>query len=140
GGENIFGDINFSDQPASGGSVHDFAIDPEAVIIRDPEVIFLLGAGSLSYPAPSPDLLREQAEAIAARPELEGVTAVRNGEVHVIGFFAANIVSKIIASVYVAKALYPDQFADVDPESLVRTWLEDFQGVPYTGAYSYSLR
>src|SRR5690606_18908487 len=62
GGENIFGDINFADQPAAGGSVHDFAVDPEAVIVRDPEVIFLLGAGSLSYPAPPPQLLRDPVE------------------------------------------------------------------------------
>jgi iron complex transport system substrate-binding protein len=140
GGANIFGDVVFANQTGAVGSVHDFQVDAETVIARDPEAIIMLGAGGTNYPAPSMETLRAQAEEILNRPGWQGVAAIRDREVHVIGFFAANIVSKIIASVYVAKALYPDRFADVDPEALVRRWLEEFQGVPYTAPYSFSLQ
>ncbi len=61
-----------------------------------------------------------------------------NGTKETRGFFAGNVVSKMIGSVYIAKALYPDKFKDIDPEKLMKTWLEDYQGVKYAAPYSYS--
>jgi iron complex transport system substrate-binding protein len=138
GGRNVFGDIDIAKEGANRGGVHDFQIDPEQVVLRDPEVIFKLGCCGTDYPAPPQAALKKSADDIAARPGWGTISAIRNKDVHVIGFFAGNVVSKMIGSVYIAKALYPDRFRDVDPERLMKTWLEDYQGVRYGGSYSYS--
>jgi iron complex transport system substrate-binding protein len=108
------------------------------VVLRDPEVIFKLGCCGTDYPAPAQAALKKSADDIAARAGWGTISAIRNRDVHVIGFFAGNVVSKMIGSVYIAKALYPDRFRDVDPEALMKTWLQEYQGVPYTASYSYS--
>jgi iron complex transport system substrate-binding protein len=138
GGANIFGDIEFAKQPSGRGSVNDFQIDQEQVILRNPELIFKMGCCNVNYPAPPAGSLKATADELMARPGWNSIQAVKSKEVHVIGFFAANVVSKMIAAMYLAKAIYPDRFSDVDPEGLMKTWLEKYQGVPYTAPYSYS--
>lgn len=43
--------------------------------------------------------------------------------------------SKIVGALQIAKWLYPDRFTDIDPDAVMRQWLEEFQGVPAPGHY-----
>ncbi len=137
GGLNIFADVEIAKQPAERGTVHEFSIDAERILTSNPDVIIKLSPGQ--YAPPEKAELETIAKSVAARPAWSTLKAAQQNEVHVVSFFAAGAVSKMIGSAYIAKALYPDRFTDIDPEALMRTWLTDFQSLPYLGKYSLSM-
>jgi iron complex transport system substrate-binding protein len=137
GGENIFGHIKFSEQPQSKGNVHEFEIDPEQILLSDPEVIVKY-IKSGSYLPPTQDELKATYEELVNRPGWDALQAVKNKRVYVISFFPAGGCSKMVGVTYVAKWLYPELFEDLDPDAVMREWLEKYQGVPYPGDYYYS--
>lgn len=136
GGASILGDVDISIQPASKGSVHSFTIEPEFILKQDPEVIIKFD--QRSYVPAAPEVRAERHEAIVNRPGWSDLQAVKNGETYTINWFAAGASSKILGSLYIAKWLYPQPFADVDPDEAMRVWLEDFQGVAYPGGYHFA--
>lgn len=97
---------NLADQTGQTGP---FSIDPEQVLSWDPDVIFLdyNGLGLIN-------------EDYASNPEYyEQLSAVRKGEVYSQISFrssAANLDTALADTYYAASVLYPEQFADVDPE------------------------
>jgi len=40
--------------------------------------------------------------------------------------------------VQVAKWLYPELFEDIDPEEVMREWIEIHQGLPFHGGMTYT--
>jgi len=136
GGASILGEIDISTQPASKGSVHSFTIKPEFVLKKDPQVIIKFD--QRSYVPADPEIQAERFEALVNRPGWSDLQAVRNGETYTINWFAAGACSKILGSLYIAKWLYPEDFADVDPDAAMKVWLEDFQGVAYPGGYHFA--
>ena len=137
GGTNVFGDLSPLDQPASRGNIQGFDVDPEEVFARRPDVIVKLQANQYAphTRAFSIDVLT----AIASRPGFGNLPAVANGEVFHVSYFLAGACSKIIGALQLAKWLNPDRLADIDPGAAMRTWLEEFQSVPYPGGYWVSL-
>ena len=139
GGVNLFGDINFADADTSKGSVHSFAVDPELILERNPDVILYnvystaAKSGTSIYvemdPSEIPDVLSE----ICKRPGWENLDAVQNGQVYGFTAFTGNACFKIVASCYIAKWLYPDLFADLDPEAFYNEWLTVYQGAAPLG-------
>ena len=86
-----------------------FDIDPEQVLAWDPDVIFVdfngLALVNEDY-APNPDYY-------------EQLTAVQEGRVYSQISFrssASNLDTALADTYYAASILYPEQFADVDPE------------------------
>ncbi len=138
GGRNIFGHIDIGEQPDIKGSVHNFEIDPEAVLAADPAIIVKLQPGS--YPLHPPEFSSDFFAEITARPGFVDLTAVRHGDVYHMNYYLAGGCSKMIGALQIAKWLYPDRFADIDPGAVMREWLETFQGVPYPGRYWTALR
>ena len=137
GGDSIFGHIKFSEQPQSKGNVHEFEIDPEQILISDPEVIVKY-MKSGSYLPPTREELKAVYDELVNRPGWDVLQAVKNKRVHIISFFPAGGCSKMVGAMYVAKWLYPELFEDLDPDAVMREWLEKYQGVPYPGNYYYS--
>lgn len=137
GGVNVFGDVSIFKQPSARGSVQGFSVDPEEIIARRPDVIVKLEPGQ--YEPHSRAFSSQVLEAVAARPGFERVPAVRSGQLYHISYYLAGGCSKIIGALQIAKWLYPDRFKDIDPEQVMRTWLEDFQQVPAPGGYTASL-
>jgi len=137
GGVNVFRDVSILSQPSARGSVQGFSVDPEEVVARLPEVIVKLEPGQ--YEPHSRAFSLQVLEAVAARPGFDRLPAVRNGQVYHISYYLAGGCSKIIGALQIAKWLYPDRFQDVDPDQVMRTWLEDFQQVPAPGGYTASL-
>jgi iron complex transport system substrate-binding protein len=74
---------------------------------------------------------------LVSRPGWTDVDAVKNNRVYVMDPFAANACSKMVGACYLAKWLYPDRFPDLDPDALMKEWLENFQGVTYPGSYVF---
>jgi iron complex transport system substrate-binding protein len=144
GGINVFGDLNIAEQPETKGSVHAFDVDPEAILVRNPQLVLKIEPGSQARPGtgtqtpPDPAELKAAWERLVNRPGWSGLDAVKNGQVHVMSPFPANACSKMIGVCYLAKWLYPELFPDLDPEAVMREWIEKFQDVPYSeGGYVY---
>lgn len=133
GGRNIFGDIDIATQPSARGTVHNFEVDPEAVLQADPALVVKLQPGS--YPLHSAEFSDAFFEEVTTRPGFSELNAVETGQVYHMNYYLAGGCSKMIGALQIAKWLHPELFADVDPGAVMRTWLEEFQGVPYPGRY-----
>lgn len=133
GGRNIFGHVDIATQPKERGSVHNFEVDPEAVLMADPAMVVKLQPGS--YPLHPEDFTLAFFKEFLGRPGIDEIAAVQSGEVFHMNYYLAGGSSKMIGALSIAKWLHPDLFADVDPDAVMKTWLEEFQGVPYPGRY-----
>jgi len=136
GGKNIFDDIVFAEQPKSKGNKHQFEIDPEAVLRRNPDII-IKQIGSDFVP-PSQEKMAKAIADLGSRPAWSELKAVQQNRVFVMSYFIAGGISKLIGKLYVAKWLYPEKFEGVDPDKVAKEWIETFQGVNYPGPHTYS--
>ena len=122
GGNNIFGDIE--------GSVD---VDPEEVIMRDPEIIIgdatHIHIGGYDKDAKDIAELKKVREDIMNRPELREVTAVKNGKVYIITH--ATVCGELITVAYYAKWFHPELFKDLDPKAIHQEYLTRFLGLDY---------
>lgn len=112
-----------------------FEVNPEDVAQRNPDVIFK--GAPLGFNAQNDTEFKALRDEIISRPELSSTNAVKNGQVYVISFDVAGGAGKKFGPVFLAKALYPDKFPDLDPEAFYRDYLERFQGLDYHGVYFY---
>jgi len=132
GGKNIFSDES--------GYV---AVNPEAVVARNPDII-VKGVLSITGPrgreiggygvdAGDTAEFEEIWEEIMNRPELQGVTAVREKEVYIIShhFVSWRTASArpFLQVVYFAKWFHPTLFEDLDPKAVHQEYLTEFQGL-----------
>lgn len=137
GGRNIFSDLTLQSDRERRGSVHDLAIDPEAVLQRDPEwVIKLTGGG---YNLGSGDDRAGTIRALEQRPGWEALKAVRQRHIVVTSSFPMNACTKIIGALYLAKWLHPERLQGIDPDAVMREWIEGFQGVALPDPARYRL-
>lgn len=137
GGINVFGDIVFGSLTKPKGSVHALAVDPEAVLVRNPELVIKLVGGG--FDLASAGNLQAKAKDVLARPGWGGLDAVRNRNLVVTSSFPMNGCSKIIGALYVAKWLHPERMAAVDPDAVMREWVETYQGATLADPSSYAL-
>jgi len=102
-------------------------LDPEYVLAADPEFVFLAGSEWTNAPEAvlagfgiDPELTRTRMRAYLTRPGWSDLTAVRKGEVHAIYHGGNRTLSDYCYLQYMAKCLWPDAFADVDPSANLR--------------------
>ena len=122
-GKNIFEEME------SSGSV-----DPEAVVVRDPDVIVKAASmGADGYHLDADDIARMEKvrEEIMSRQELQNVKAVKTGRVYVIsGHFLSwglGGCRGFVGTMYMAKWFHPDLFEDLDPKAIHQEYLTRFQ-------------
>jgi iron complex transport system substrate-binding protein len=137
GGINIFGNVKVTDQPMAPDYVQSFAIDPEEIAERSPDIFVKLQPNQ--YAPHSKGFSAAVLNAIAKRPCCTNLPAIETGEVYHMSYFLAGGCSKITGALQLAKWLYPQEFADIDPGEAMRVWLERFQYVSYPGDYWISL-
>lgn len=137
GGTNIFADLTLAAGDRSGGSVHDFAVDPEAILSRAPDAIVKLTGGG--YALESGDRRAAVADALRQRPGWDRLAAVRAGQVWVTSSFPMNACTKIVGALYLASWLYPERMAGLDPDAVMKEWIEGFQHVPLPAPERYRL-
>lgn len=112
-----------------------FEVNPEDVAERNPDVIFK--GTPLGWEEQNDTEFRALRDEIMNRPELASTNAVKNDQVYVISFDVVGGASKKFGPVFLAKALYPDSFQNMDPLAFYREYLERFQGLNYQGLYLY---
>jgi iron complex transport system substrate-binding protein len=120
GGNNIFGDLE--------GSVD---VDPEEVIVRDPEIIIgdatHIDIGGYDVDAKDITELKKVRDEIMNRPELQKVTALKDGKVYIITH--ATVCGELISISYHAKWFHPELFKVLDPKAIHQEYLTKFLGL-----------
>lgn len=99
-------------------------MDPEWVVMTDPEIIF-------SYASNKADenltfKMKEIHAEILSRSELSDVKAIKDGRVYVLGNPVAWGIRSIVGELWLARWFHPDLFEDIDPEAVHRELLEKF--------------
>jgi len=121
GGDNIFGD-----EP---GEYID--VNAEAVIVEDPEFIVRIEKKTGGYELDADDTteLEEVRDEIMKRDGFEHLTAVENGTVCIITNHVIGGTRNFVGIGYLAKWLYPELFADLEPKAVHQEYLTRFQGL-----------
>jgi len=119
GGKNIFSDLS--------GFVE---IDPEELIKRDPEVI-IRGTWINGFETDDITELSVIRDEIVNRPELAGVSAVKNGRVYVTAEGIPSGASFFVRIGNYAKWFYPELFEDFDPMAYLQEYLTRFQRLDF---------
>lgn len=137
---------------AGGQNIADGAIDgraplnPEYVLASNPEVILISG----SYWTRSqksvvmgfgvdPEETRARLRPYIERPGWAGFDAVKNGQVHAVYHGGARTLYDYASLQYIAKVLYPEAFADVDPEKTLKRFYETYLPVKAEGSFMVKL-
>ena len=118
-------------------------VDAEGMINANPDFIFKMVAGTgldlSGYTPPSDDDYAAAAAAYTARPGFEAVKAVEDGNVYFVTSFCYGGMGKLISSCYVGSIVYPEYFADLDPDAVFKTWMEDYQNISFVSGHTARL-
>lgn len=113
-------------------------VDPEEILTKNPDVIIkiapttaLQGYGADAKNTTALAALRDE---IMKRPELQNVSAVKNGKVYVISGYVMQSgpfsgCKYFLQDLYQAKWLHPELFQDIDPKEVHEEYLQKFQGL-----------
>jgi iron complex transport system substrate-binding protein len=125
------------------------AINPEAIIARDPQVLIVTGGSFGAYAprggwvglGPGADLnaARGKLVALTQRPAFLHSSAVANRRIHAIWHQFYNSPYQFVALQRIATWLHPALFADLDPEATMRELHERFLPIPYRPGYWVSI-
>jgi iron complex transport system substrate-binding protein len=111
---------------AAGSGIEHADISKEVIVQADPEYIFI-DAGTLQIANGSAiDELKDN-------PAYSSLSAVKNGKVYGVlpyNFYTTNYESALADAYFVGKTLYPDRFADIDPDAKADSIYTEFVGVP----------
>ncbi|WP_321501278.1 ABC transporter substrate-binding protein [Breoghania sp.] len=132
GGRNIAGHVIERSAPLA----------PEYVLDQNPEVVFIAG----SYWVDGGDAVvmgfgvdenrtRERLNAYAGRAGWQNIDAVKNSRMYAIYHGGARTLHDYAALQYLAKAMYPEAFEDVDPGETLRTYYERYLPIAADGAF-----
>lgn len=97
-------------------------VSPEWIIDQDPDVILKIGSRE-DMQSESLDDIRTR---IMSRPGFDRIQAVREGRVYVINGDLISSPRAVAGVLYVAKAFYPDLFADIDPDQVLHEYATRF--------------
>lgn len=117
-------------------------IPAEAVLAADPDLILIAGSSWANRPkaVPTgfdarPEEIRARLEAYKARPGWQDLKAVRTGRLAAIEHGLCRALHDIAAIEFLAKAIYPDLFADLEPERTLAEYYARFLPVPFSGTW-----
>lgn len=105
-------------------------LNPEQLLVAKPEVIILTGSENNTDKQPeimamgigiSEEEARKRVAGFVARTGWADLPAVKNNRVHAIYQTASRSLSDLASTQFIAKALYPEAFQDVDP---LQTYLD----------------
>jgi iron complex transport system substrate-binding protein len=117
-------------------------LDTEWIVEQDPEYIFLhtvrytYGGGSnepaQGIDANNPTGMANVLQQYVSQPAFADLTAVTNNHVYLIaGDFRNNAMGGTLGAVYMAKILYPDVFADFNPQTIHQEYITRFLRLDY---------
>jgi len=122
-------------------------LNPELVLAADPQHVFIASSNwagrptavRTGYGIPADETLGKLAE-YRGRPGWAGLTAIRNNQLHAIEHGIARTLSDYVGTQYVAKQLYPQHFADVDPMADLRRYNHTWLPVELSGTWMIQAR
>lgn len=115
-------------------------VDEEYVLSRNPEVITLHGTWLGGYDAADATEHRKVLDTIL---DMDTIKQLKAGQQKEIYFFHTNVIGsdkRYIGVLQLAKYLYPDRFADIDPDAYLREYFENWLHVPYQGVWHYAAK
>ncbi len=114
-------------------------LDIEFIANENPDVI-IIGDWSnnwVGYTINSSKLAENMIKVVKEDPILHAVNAVKYNRVFVMDYTLLTSFRTVIGAYYLAKAVYPDIFKDIDPEEIHKEYFEKWLGVPYKGIWFY---
>jgi len=105
-------------------------VDAEWVISRNPDVIiFSAGNSIMGYDIDDPQSVTDAIDEFISRSEFANVNAVKNEQIYMVShpYILCGGASGLIGSLYYAKWLYPDLFADMDVQAVHQEFITKFQ-------------
>ncbi|MGI6013595.1 MAG: ABC transporter substrate-binding protein [Oscillospiraceae bacterium] len=118
------------------------ALEAEYIISTNPDKIIFSGS---YWPAnetsirmgfqADEDTTRELVAAYLERPGWSELDAVKNGEVYVLHHGAAREIFDYCSVEAMAKSIWPEEFADLDPEASLREFFETFLPYEFSGLW-----
>lgn len=122
-------------------------LNAEAVIAGDPDLILFASSswvGKTKAVRTGYDVTPEETIAslkpYAARPGWAGIKAVKTGEISTIEHGLARTLYDYAAMQYLAKRLYPEAFADIDPVASLKAYHEAYLPIPFSGTWMATLK
>jgi iron complex transport system substrate-binding protein len=117
-------------------------LNPEYVLTANPDAIFIAGSSWANRPAAvltgfDADLATTRARLApyAKRKGWNDLTAIRNGQLFAIEHGLSRSLWDFTAMYFIAKSLWPAQFADIDPEGELRAYHEKYLPVAFEGTW-----
>ncbi len=120
--------------PFATGTAEYPVVDPEAIIVADPQVIIKLAGQGLAvggyagHDIAALDAIRTD---MLGRPGWSRISAAKENRVYVIHSDILGGAQHFIGTAYLAKWFYPDRFADLDPHAIHQRYLTHFQGIEF---------
>ena len=117
-------------------------LNPEYVLAANPDVVFIAGSSWVNRPLAvltgfdtEIATTRSRLAPYTQRKGWSELTAIKAGELHAIEHGLCRALFDYTAMTYVAKQLYPKQFADVDPVAELRQYHEKYLPVKFEGTW-----
>ncbi|MFZ2471619.1 MAG: ABC transporter substrate-binding protein [Methanothrix sp.] len=134
GGRNIASGLNDTD------GIHSLQMDPEWVLVKNPDYIFLDFHSGKSGPEKTETDVKDALDIMIKERASEGignVTAIRNNHTYAIDYDFVCGPRWVVGHVCFAKWLHPDLFEDLDPEQINKEFLKEFLGAEVEGTWAY---
>ena len=126
-----------------GTGVNSQPINPEKVLADDPDVIVIGGAnwnpdGNIMRMGfyVTPESASEHLELYTKRDGWSNLSAIKNGRLHSLHFNYFIHPYNFAGVEAMAKFLYPDTFADLEPEKDMKDFFDKYMPVKYSGRFS----
>jgi len=117
-------------------------VAPEQILASKPEVILMSGSewrkhatGQLMGEGVTTAEAQERLNGFIARPGWNSLPAVKNGRVHAVYQGNSRTIMDYTSTQYVAKALYPNLFQDIDPQANYLKFYETYLPIRPVGTF-----
>lgn len=121
-------------------------LNAETVLAENPDAIFVASSSWMTRPKAvktgygiDPALTRSTLMPYLDRPGWKDLKAVRTGNVNAVEHGLSRTLFDIVAMQFIAKRLYPEALADLDPDAMFRQLHETYLPVPYSGTWFLTL-
>ena len=107
-------------------------VESEWVIVQNPDAIVKFPFRSTAahgYDVDDPSEMEALRSSIMNRVGFEGITAVENGDVYIVGQEIVGGPRTLVAVAYMAKWFHPELFEDLDPQAIHQEYLTELQGL-----------
>lgn len=127
------------------GVGHDFEVlDPEIVLSKDPDVIVIGGSNwdkksnimRLGYFVTEEQASEHLQEYITNRRGWDNLSAVKNKRLYCVHFNAEIYPFSFSIIEYMAQMLWPEEFADLDPQADLEEFFEKYMPIDYSGLFA----